>query len=84
MKTDTLEIETNVYVKSTNIHQYVEYSSCHPKACKNGIPFSQAKRYRRITSNDECFLKSLEHLRSYFWERNYPVCILNDAFNKAS
>ena len=35
---------TCVHVKSTNIYQYVEYSSCHPRACKNGIPYSQAKR----------------------------------------
>ena len=42
------QISTSVHVKSTNIHQYVEYSSCHPRACKNGILYSQAKRYRRI------------------------------------
>ena len=43
-KSDDLCFVTEVYVKSTNIHQYVEYSSCHPKSCKNGIPFSQCKR----------------------------------------
>ena len=30
-KSENLEFLTNVYVKSTNVHQYVEYSSCHPK-----------------------------------------------------
>ena len=33
-KSKNLEFVTNVYVKSTNVHQYVEYSSCHPKSCK--------------------------------------------------
>ena len=50
---------TEVYVKSTNIHQYVEYSSCHPKSCKDGIPFSQCKRYRRIISDDAKFSESV-------------------------
>ena len=39
-KSKDLEIENSVYVKNTNIHQYVEYSSSHPRSCKNGIPFS--------------------------------------------
>ena len=51
-KSENLDFVTDVYVKSTNVHQYVEYSSCHPKSCKNGIPYSQGKRYRRI-SNDK-------------------------------
>ena len=30
-KSDNLDFVTEAYVKSTNIHQYVEYSSCHTK-----------------------------------------------------
>ena len=44
-------LDTSVHVKRTNNHQYIEYSSCHPLSCKKGIPFSQAKRYRRIISS---------------------------------
>ena len=33
-KSENLDFVTDVYVKSTNVHQYVEYSSCHPKSCK--------------------------------------------------
>ena len=42
-----------VYEKDTSVHQFIEISSCQPLTCKTGIPFSQAKRYRRITSNDD-------------------------------
>ena len=56
-KFKNLDFVTDVYVKSTNVHQYVEYSSCHPKSCKNVIPYSQGKRYRRIISNDTNFKK---------------------------
>ncbi|XP_045174540.2 uncharacterized protein LOC123535851 [Mercenaria mercenaria] len=56
---------TNVHVKNTNIHQYLLYSSNHPKTCKDGIPYSQAKRYRRIISDDNQFAKSLDTLREF-------------------
>ena len=75
---------TSVHVKKTNNHQYIEYSSCHPISCKKGIPFSQAKRYRRIISDDEIFEKELGKLKNYFLERNYPSHIVDLAFQKAS
>ena len=42
-KSNNLDFVTEVYVKSTNIHQYVEYSSCHPKG---------AVTYHRIALTD--------------------------------
>jgi hypothetical protein len=73
---------TNVHVKNTNIHQYLDYSSNHPKTCKNGIPYSQAKRYRRIVSDDDQFAKSLDSLREFFISRGYPDKVIDDAFGK--
>ena len=62
--------------KNTDVHQYIEFSSCHPLSCKKGIPFNQAKRYRRITSDYDCFKQDLSRLETYFKRRNYPVDIL--------
>ena len=76
-------LDTSIHVKKTNYHQYIEYSSCHPLSCKKGIPFSQAKRYRRIISDDENFEKDLDKLKSYFMKRNYPQHIVDHAFQKA-
>ena len=45
------ELDTNVHEKVTNYHQYIEFSSCNPLSCKQGIPYSQAKRYRHIMSD---------------------------------
>ena len=75
-KSDNLDFITEVYVKSKNIHQYVEYSSCHPKACKNGIPFSQCKRYRRIISDDAKFSESVSQLRVFFLTEIIPLVLL--------
>ena len=79
---DNNNIHTAVHEKPTNIHQYVEYSSCHPRSCKNGIPLSQAKRCRRICSDDEQFSSSLSELRKYFKIRNYPESVINSAFDR--
>jgi Reverse transcriptase (RNA-dependent DNA polymerase)/GIY-YIG catalytic domain len=82
IKNDLNQIVTDVHVKNTNIHQFVEYSSCHPVSCKNGIPLSQAKRYRRIISDNETFDMSLEKLRLFFKERNYPDFVVNNAISE--
>ena len=50
---------------------------------QKGIPFSQAKRYRRIISDHENFEKELDKLKSYFMKRNYPQHIVDHAFLKA-
>ena len=83
-KSESLCIETDIFVKRTNNHQYLHYTSCHPKTCKDGIPFSQAKRYRRIISRDNTFENSLMDLRNYFMDRDYPPSVLNSAFQLAS
>ncbi|XP_053380089.1 uncharacterized protein LOC128548727 [Mercenaria mercenaria] len=81
-KGKNLCVETNIYVKETNNHQYLDYTSCHPKQCKNGIPYSQAKRYRRIISDDDKFKHSLSQLREFFVDRGYPHDVLDRAFQK--
>ena len=41
-------IETDLFVKPTDSHQYFQSSSCHPFHCKKGIPYSQALRLNCI------------------------------------
>ena len=71
-------------MKSTNVHQYVEYSSCHSKSCKNSIPYSHGKRYKRIISNDTKFQENILQLRDIFLERNYPESIVDEALCNVS
>ena len=49
-------IETDLYVKPIESHQYLLSSSCHPFYCKKGIPRSQAFRLDIICSDNELFL----------------------------
>ena len=83
-KSENLDFVTDVYVKSTIVHQYVEYSSCRPTSFKNGIPYRQGKIYRRIISNDSKFQENILQLRDIFLERNYPESIVDEALSNVS
>ena len=78
------ELETSVHEKITNCIQYIEFSLCHPLSCKQGIPYSQAKRYRRITSDESHFENDLSRLKEYFLACNYPEYVIEEAVKKVS
>ena len=37
-------VETDMYYKDTNVHDYLSYNSAHPKHCKGNLPYNLAKR----------------------------------------
>ena len=65
------KLVTDLYVKSTDTHQYLDYSSCHPHHCKNSIPYSQALRLNRICSEASSFDKRCNELESWLQKRGY-------------
>ena len=64
-------IETDLFVKPTDSHQYLQSSSCHPIHCKKGIPYSQALRLNRICSETNSFDKRCNDLERFLLERGY-------------
>ena len=46
-------IATDMYVKPTDTHQYLQATSCHPNHTKRSIPYCQALRILRICSSKE-------------------------------
>ena len=64
-------LETDLFVKPTDSHQYLHFSSCHPKAWKEGIPFAQAMRLRRICSQQCDFEKRATDLITFLVNRGY-------------
>ena len=52
---DNGNITSDLYTKTTDKHQYLLHSSCHPQHTKRAIPFSLALRLRHIGSSDETF-----------------------------
>ena len=64
-------IDTDLYVKPTDSHQYIFPSSCHTSYCKKGIPYRQTLRLNRICSNNEFFNKRCNDLEKDLLERDY-------------
>ena len=62
---------TDLFVKPTDTHQYLEASSCHPIHCKNSIPYSQALRLNRICSETAFYDRRCNELEAWLINRGY-------------
>ena len=65
------KIETDLYCKPTDKHQYLLYSSSHPIHTKKSIPYSLALRLRRICSKEDYFNIRATELEQYLTKRGY-------------
>ena len=64
-------LETDIYVKPTDTHQYLHASSCHVYHSKRAIPYSQALRLNRICSDPIMFDRRCNELESWLMKRDY-------------
>ena len=55
-------IETDLYTKPTDKHQYLLISSCHPTHTKRSISYSLALRLRRICSDNDTYKQRCKEL----------------------
>ena len=77
-------ISTSVHYKDTDTHNYLHYTSSHPKHCKNGIPYSQFLRLRRLCSKDDDFLQKCQEMSTFFESRGYSSDLLQNARERVS
>ena len=66
-----VKISTDLYVKPTDRHQFLHYTSSHPDHTKCSIVFGQTLRVSRICSEKSDFLKHLEKMKSWLLVRGY-------------
>ncbi len=78
MNSDDDVLETSVYFKPTDSHDYLYYTSAHPPHTKRSLPYSQFLRLRRICTHDADFIKSSITLCMHFLRRGYPAKQLQD------
>ena len=78
------KIKTDLYIKETDRHQYLHYSSSHPNHTKRSIVFSQALRMKRICSEEEDFKTHIGEMKSWFQKRAYPDKIIDKELGKVS
>ena len=75
------KISTDLYVKDTDRHQYLHYTSSHPNHTKRSIVYSQASRIKRIYSEKD-FEQHIHEMRSWFQKRASPNKILDEELLK--
>ena len=59
------KVTTDLYVKPSDSHQYLQPSSCHPYHCKKRVPYSQALRLNRICSDPNSFDRRYSDLEKW-------------------
>ena len=64
-------LETDLFCKPTDTHQYLQRSSCHPWHIEKAIPYGQALRLRRICSDEDVFRTRSENLVEWLVYRGY-------------
>ena len=80
---DNGKISTDLYTKLTDTHQYLNWTSCHPRHTKTSIPYSLALRLRRISSNNHFFEKRARELQNVLLYRGYKNKLIKECIMKA-
>ena len=73
---------TDRFVKSTDHHLFLHYTSLHPEYTKRSTVFSQALRISRICSCESDFVRHLGNMKSWFLERGYPSDLVESETKK--
>jgi hypothetical protein len=74
------KIITETYSKSTDIHQYLNPTSCHPTHIFKGIPKSVIIRQRRNCTRMEEFIKCIREYKGYLLTSGYNEVEINNSF----
>ena len=80
---DDNTIETDIYYKETNSHDYLNYDSFHPKTRKDNIPFTLAKRIIVFVSNPDKVVLRLAELQNWLRKCKFPETIIDKGFFNA-
>ena len=76
-------IETDLYVKPTDKHMYVDRKSCHPINVKKAIPYGLGIRLKRICTKDSDYNRHRNVLKSNLRKRGYSGKFLESQLQKA-
>ena len=73
---------TDLYIKSSDRHQYLHFTSSHPNHTNRSIMYGQGLRVKRICSEKEDFLKHMREMKLWFLKRGYPDNIVDQELGK--
>ena len=67
----TDKLETDLYCKPNNTHQYFHAQSSHRNVCKRSIAYRQVVWFKRICSIEGKLNSHLEQLKQWLVKREY-------------
>lgn len=77
------QLHTDIFYKTTDTHQYLDYRSCHPKHTKRNIPYCLARRICAIVSKANVRERRLNELKTFLKQQHYPEPIIIKGIEKA-
>ena len=81
-RNDLNKFSTNLYIKPTDRHQYLQNTSSHPEHTKKSVVYSQALRLSRICSAEKDFKKHIAEMKSWFSQRRFPQKLIETETSK--
>ena len=76
-------LDTDIFYKETDSHNYVPFFSYHPHKTLSNIPFSLARRICTIVSNTDRRDSRLAELRVFLRRKSYPEGLINNGIERA-
>ena len=67
------KIETDVFYKKTDNHDYLPFNSCHPRHTKDNIPYILARIVCTIVSDPVIKQRRLVELSNWLENSGYPI-----------
>ena len=77
------KLETNLFVKPSNLQIYFDFMSNHPTHCKVGLIYRQALITIERCSNPSDANLHQENVKGKLLARNYPVKVIQKQFTRA-
>ena len=81
--TETNNLETDIYYKKTDSHNYVQFYSFHPHKTLTNIPFTLARRICTIVWDPVICDKRLQELRGFLKKKQYPERVIENGIERA-
>ena len=76
------KLYTDLYIKPTDRHQYLHYSSSDSDHTKKSIIYSQTLRFSRLCFKEINFIQHKKEMKSWFLKRGYPVALTQNEMDK--
>ena len=77
------KLETNLYIKPSNLQLYLDFFSNHPEPCKQGVVYGQALRIVERCSKIEDRDSHLENFKTKLKNRNYLEKLIDKKTSQA-